>query len=494
MSTAFSQNVVWECRATGLDTNGGGFHTGASGTDFSQQATPQYSLSSLTSSGAGDVVLSAAAAAVMVGNVAQVASGTNFNAGFYEIISVSVGVSITFSTRSTDGASICSGVGASGVMKIGGCLQTEAMVGAASAPGNPAHFKFGIGEITSATPNVSGGVPIFIGGTGPGFEYGNPGNTRWIGYHTTRGDNPPEGLRPVFKLANSLTASEIWCIMGSSGDGIREKGFECSYIDFDCGTGNTNAGCIHPWTNGTFFTQGEVQHATGLKGAILLWDGLEEFTDLHIHDCSTSGFLNGGHGAGVTTVIARCKIHDITGAGNAGIYVYPGVIADPTDCLIYNVTGSGSITAGMVSDNSVGLKNTTIFNCRKGIYLVGRGSQTPNIENVIFDSIIDKALYSEGASNITSGAHVTNCAFRNNGTNIDTDWAHATTTGTVTPLVDPFTSSAGNDFTLNNAATGGALLRGKGTSGANIGWDQTVYPAAGGSGLTLALAQQLDLV
>ena len=86
--------TVWEVRPTvGSDSNGGGFVPGASGTDWSQQNSPQYALTGIASSGSGNTVLSALAAADMVGNIAQCTGGTNFNTGLFEVTSVSVGVS-----------------------------------------------------------------------------------------------------------------------------------------------------------------------------------------------------------------------------------------------------------------------------------------------------------------------------------------------------------------------------------------------------------------
>src|SRR5271155_31095 len=117
---AFPTGVVWEVRtATGSDNNGGGWVPGASGTDYSQQTSPQYALTGVASAGSGNTVLSSSAAAAMVGNIAQCVSGTNYNTGFFEVVSVSVGVSITFSINAA-GNSICTGVGASGVINIGG--------------------------------------------------------------------------------------------------------------------------------------------------------------------------------------------------------------------------------------------------------------------------------------------------------------------------------------------------------------------------------------
>ena len=55
--------------------------SGGTGTDFSQQASAQFALTSVTTSGAGSTFLTASAANSMIGNIAHVVSGTNFTAG-----------------------------------------------------------------------------------------------------------------------------------------------------------------------------------------------------------------------------------------------------------------------------------------------------------------------------------------------------------------------------------------------------------------------------
>ncbi len=94
------------------------------GTDYSQQVSPQYALTDCTSVGAGATVLTASAAADMVGNICYVVSGTNFTAGRYEIISAVVGVSFTTDSNCTTGA------GLSGVINVGGslALPTDAIL------------------------------------------------------------------------------------------------------------------------------------------------------------------------------------------------------------------------------------------------------------------------------------------------------------------------------------------------------------------------------
>src|SRR5262245_41103158 len=88
--------IAWECRADADSVqNGGGFVVGASGTDFSQQASAQHTYTDLVIS-AGDMKQLTSVArgftSVDVGNIIRVTGGTGFTQGRYYIVSVSLGV------------------------------------------------------------------------------------------------------------------------------------------------------------------------------------------------------------------------------------------------------------------------------------------------------------------------------------------------------------------------------------------------------------------
>ncbi len=199
---AITATAVWEIRSTATagNTNGGFFKTGATGTDFSQQNAAQYALTGIATSGAGAVFNTALAAADMVGNGCYIVSGTNFTVGWYEITSVSVGVSVTVDRA------CCTGVGASGVINIGGAMSLgstlddelfEAFVG-----GNTVYVKNGtytIGEsISVASVSSTAIVPVNL-----------------IGYDATRGDDPRGSTRPLFACAaNTLVFGQFWIVRG----------------------------------------------------------------------------------------------------------------------------------------------------------------------------------------------------------------------------------------------------------------------------------------
>src|SRR3990172_522671 len=91
---ALPATTVWEVRTDGNDANGGGFVTGASGTDRSQQAAAQIAYTDLVIGGTTTELTSAAFpfSAAEVGNILNVTGGTGFTTGWYQVVSVAAGV------------------------------------------------------------------------------------------------------------------------------------------------------------------------------------------------------------------------------------------------------------------------------------------------------------------------------------------------------------------------------------------------------------------
>lgn len=185
---AISQSTIFEVRPTnGVDTNGGGFVSGASGTDYSQQNAAQYALTGLTTSGASATILTASASTDMVGNLIQITSGTNFTTGFYQILSVVAGVSITVDRNAT------SGVGASGVGNIGGALKTIGKANGAMQAGNVCYVK------AEATITTASTITINFAATGTGQTQG------FIGYTSSRTD----GGQVTIQASTGLGSTDI---------------------------------------------------------------------------------------------------------------------------------------------------------------------------------------------------------------------------------------------------------------------------------------------
>lgn len=214
---AITANAVWEVRTTGTasNVNGGFYKTGATGTDFSQQDAAQYNLTSVGCT-ASAVLTHASAAAVMVGNGLHLISGTNATAGWYEIISVVVGVSITVDRA------CASGIGADVVANIGGAMS----LGAANddavfenlVAGNKMYIKQG-------TYTLGGAVSISAAGSAISAILVE-------GYATARGDRPVGATRPIIDTgSNSFVAGGSWNWRSLQFTGTNA-------VMFDCGASN----------------------------------------------------------------------------------------------------------------------------------------------------------------------------------------------------------------------------------------------------------------
>ena len=150
---ALSANTVLEVRLTGSDTNGGGFVTGAAGTDWSQQDSPQYSVTDGVAT--GNTVVSSASAAFgtdVVGNLVYLQGGTgSLVAGWYQITARTSG-NITLDRNVAAGTGI--------TLKIGGALASPGQAGAiATVSGIRTYIKYNASPYvaTSALTNIAGG-------------------------------------------------------------------------------------------------------------------------------------------------------------------------------------------------------------------------------------------------------------------------------------------------------------------------------------------------
>lgn len=224
---AIHGTMVWEARTTATvgNVNGGGFKPGASGTDYSQQDTAQYDLTGVTTAAADAILLTASAASDMVGNIARINSGTNFTVGWYEIISVVAGVSITLDRTCTTAA------GSGGAVKIGGALNlgtADDLLFETMEPGNIVHVKSGTYTMSAVSLAKDGTAtsPIAI-----------------KGYNVTRGDNPAFANQPVLAFAgNASTFGNFWHLYNVSVTTTSANGlsFGSNGLAYNCGSNNSS--------------------------------------------------------------------------------------------------------------------------------------------------------------------------------------------------------------------------------------------------------------
>lgn len=420
---ALSANTVWEVRTTGADTNGGGFVTGSGGTDWSQQAAAQYSVTDAVTAGTTTITSATAAFGTdVVGNILYIQGGTApVTAGWYQIISRTNSTTIVVD-RSTG---LTTGTGAT--LKIGGALLTIGAVEPLIVRGNVVWVKSGTYSISSTINWDSGDslpayTPVYM-----------------LGYDATRGDNPTGTGRPLIETSSALNPMVRVNIGTRIFSNFRLDGTDNALVGIAAGDGST------------------------VRGA--------QISNVKVERCATTGIdaNSGGNGlavvgcevtdmkAGATAAISGgfcvgCYVHDSPGVG----FNYPN---SAVGCVADTMTGDGFRFGGL--NVCTQLLNNVAYACGgdgfdspdtyTGVTAVlnniaygntGYGMRTDKSEVVARNWLID---YNALGSN-TAGARLNFIAGGHD----------------VTLTADPFTDAANGDFSLNATAGGGADLVGVG--------------------------------
>jgi len=455
---ALSSSIVWEIRSTGTAgmVNGGGFKTGASGTDFSQQNAAQYALTGVTTAAADAILLTASAAADMVGNVARIVSGTNFTVGWYEIISVVVGVSITLDRTCTSAA------GALGVINIGGAISFnstfEDSFGEALIGGNIVYVKSGTVTMGSAMSVAS----VSATGTAP---------IRWIGYNSTRGDNPSisSGTQPIIAAgSNTVTFGANWHVSyisftttAPTGIGIGSQGYfnSCKFLNTSS-TASRNA--VSTGASTLMYKCDAVsQNGPAIGGATTA-----RILYSHIHD-SQYGF---GTGFGASSIIMGCVLNS-----NRVAAISSTVVTGLLTVVGNTIRGSsGKIGVGIESTGvtfpHLKIYNNIISGCVTGIAIstvsqYSNGGETNNF----YDNTTDVTNYVKSGTDIaldpgfvdvseitgttatTSGSVLTQAGGDFSSVEDNVDFLRVVSGTGVTTGIYLITSHTSNTVTVNNA-------------------------------------------
>lgn len=186
---ALNAAIQWEVRPTnGGANNGGGFRSGASGTDFSQQNAAQIAFTDLVI-GATNTQLTSAAnpfGATHVGNIIAITGGTGFTTGLYEVSSVA-GSTATMD-RAVGTAGSTGGTGNLGGARSGFSNGTTTLQSSLVAENIVWVKNEAWNEAVSLTVGGAAGAPIII-----------------EGYNTSRGDTPTGANRPRNNRAGAGT-------------------------------------------------------------------------------------------------------------------------------------------------------------------------------------------------------------------------------------------------------------------------------------------------
>ncbi len=477
---AFPAATAWEVRPTaGSDTNGGGFVTGSSGTDYSLQNAAQIAYTDMVIDGATNTKFTSAGnpvTAAHVGNVINVTGGTGFTVQRVYIVSQAAGVATCDKSLGTLGST-------GGTGNLGGAFATVKAALLVNVTSNKIWVK------------ATGADVVTVNGYNLNNSLAAPSATvpynRLIGYTTTRGD----GGRATVQMSTTASmvgidgnAAHGWsienfivdCAALATSSGIRTQAYSkvvnCKVQAFK------NIGIILGTYSSAIFNECTSSGNSPSCGISCTGNTSGQICFNYVHDFTGHGILTS-----INTIVHFNLVANVAGASNDGIALNAG--SDAYACWIANNTvyaaGRYGISIGGTS-NFAGA--ATIV---KNNLLVGNGTAGLRLGSVAgwcADYMYDgNAFYNNAANRVNMDD--------TGGTNAINGSAPYTNVLDVVCSADPFTNAAGGDFTLNTTAGGGAACRGFGTPGTLPGATGTGYldigvwqhqdPASSGGGGSL---------
>lgn len=435
---AFASTTVWEVRTTGDDANGGGYSSG--GVDYSQQDSPQVSLTDMVIDGATNTIFSSATLGSnsnYIGNIINVTGGTGFTVQRVQIVSRSGANYTVDKSLGTLGST-------GGTGKLGGAFASPGMAGSVSPFGGMTVFiKYGTYTLSTTTPNVSGG-PLKIDSLAGSNIY-----LHVIGYDTTRTINNQDANRPTVLVPSSGVTSinvidtNTYIFSVRFANIIVDGAGKSGIVGFD---GNS-------WNQNEIYRCKAKDCVTGFNLSI----------DSAINCESVGHSATGFYPYSPRAILYGCVAHDGTGNGftlnNHGTAI---------NCIAYGNAKGFNI------DNSYGCGakfiNCTAYNNSSSGFHCGTGNDPYYLNCLATNNL------SHGFNLNSTQARMMNC------------FAGLNTSGQITSLTTnygignnssisagPFTNPGSGDFSINNTAGGGAACRAAGFPGAFPGGLTTGY-------------------
>lgn len=443
---ALSADTVWEVRTDGDDGNGGGFVTGASGVDRSQQAASHatLSMSSVVHTTTTQINVDAGDHTVHaddVGNILQVTGGTA-TAGFYQITAVDTGNNRWTVDRS-----------------VGTAAQTVAgdMGGALGSPGKAAKAATVSGHyiwVRSGTYTLSTSTP----GAGGPAEFVSAVRVIMTGYESTRGDY---GAKPVLD-AGAQTSITLFATNGTTFGAAQQ--FVNLEADGNSGSGNNGFVTTIGWGFSVELCDAVDCPGVGFAGSD---SDNESYAGCRAISCGVGFSI-----AGVRACEAiGCTSHGFDGSGD-------DKSTDYVDCIAYGNGGNGF--------NAL-KRNIRLMNCTADGN-TGAGFQVANVWVRFVNCLAtNNGGYGwvESTGTFLDTATMLHCAGYNN-TSGNRSRTPAVDVGFIALSADPYVDQANDDFRPNDTAGGGAELRAGGlgpasqTNNRDIGAVQHSDPAGGG--------------
>jgi hypothetical protein len=322
---------------------------------------------------------------------------------------------------------------------MGGAFASPGRAAQFKIAGNTVHIKAG-NYTCSGTANVAGGR---VNDTTIGTA---PAPNKWLGYETTREDG---GAKPVL-----IAGASTMTLFTASGAHTWINNLE---FKRDTGAGFTAITGLN--ISGTS-SQVKSCKATSCDGTGIIFGASRGYLrQSEANACDTGIAANNG-------TFLSCTVRGSTGTGitNAG---------NPVTLVRCIVTAAAVRGIDLTISGSMVLHSTvhgTIGASGNGIRLAADGVLAINC--VCYDN--SQTDYAGVASNRST--RLINCTGEDYDT---TNLTAAQVEGFITLTADPFTNAAGLDFSLNDAAGGGALLKGVGFPESFPGLAGVSYPDVG---------------
>lgn len=450
-----SYTAVWEVRpGVGSDTNGGGFITGASGTDMSlfdnknaasctscQSATVNIS----TTDAVGNTTTTISSAtgnfsSAIVGNVIRLNGGScSLTAGNYQVVTFTDSSHVVLDRTVTT----CTGL----TMNIGGAITGIAEMNTRMS------LTAASGAWVKATNNISLAATQSVGGT-----TGNTGLTFVQGYTSTRGD----GGQVTFIGAAGIAGGNSFMINFSGAPyAMLFKNFivDCNNLNFTRGI-NINSN-YYRLVHVDVKNCSDAAYNFGGSGG-----RCERCTSTNVPSSTAShSTTNAWVNSNVQLDCFSCAALNSTVAASVAFSSWCGGIS--TDIVVANFTGSAStaISCGTQEGVTLAILGGVIYNVAGDGFVYGEGAVDERpllVRNLVISDITGYCFNKNGALTMPSVLAVadSNVCNTTGATGFYNNWPAGTNDITITKT--PFIAPGSLDFRLNNTKGGGADIRAKG--------------------------------
>lgn len=416
---ALNASTIWEMRTTGSAYNGGGYFTTAGSTDYSQQDAAQVSKTNLYYTSGTTLKCDDASTFddTMEGNVIYIDSGTHFTQGYYQVATYVDGNTITLdrAPASEDTSAHKDAVGA-----LGGAIISPRNINFAQGivAGNIVYIKAG-----TYTTYTYGGTQGNYFDTYTAGGNGNP--IQWIGYNTTRGDNPTGDNRPIFDGKGTRTNGAVVDVSGNIFKNIIFKDYTGAGVTISAG-GNVFEN-VRSTLNDT-----DGFYASGISLTI--------FNNCEADSNTSEGFVWNAANSN-SGMYHYCYSHNNSAEGFEMQYANAASGFHLFNCTSESNSASGFRTAGnMTAINCVSYNNS---GTNDGFLIAGDGITISQITNCVSKDNGRYAFNRSGTGRISLLFNY-NC-YNGHTTELNNITAGANDVGDQDPL---FTDAANADFTL----------------------------------------------